>query len=155
MSFWEPVFIRLLCNILFQPIFLLVFPCVLYLEYIAFINHKCFITFSIISFHSIVPDCDKKSIYCQTSNVSRPLVGNKIVDHSDVVGAALYIRGLTIDGLPQDCGNSSVLAMELRQSCAKPLIDQLLVTFKSPCKLFNYNKVRPKQKHNNGKFRKY
>ena len=25
--------------------------------------------------------------YCQTSNISRTLVGNKIVDHSDVVGA--------------------------------------------------------------------
>ena len=27
--------------------------------------------------------------YCQTSDISRTLVGNKIVDHSDVVGAAL------------------------------------------------------------------
>ena len=26
--------------------------------------------------------------YCQTSNISRTLVGKKIVDHSDVVGAA-------------------------------------------------------------------
>ena len=26
--------------------------------------------------------------YGQTSNISRPLVGNKIVDHSDVVGAS-------------------------------------------------------------------
>ena len=32
--------------------------------------------------------------YCQFSNISRTLVGNKIVDHSDVVGAApeLYIN---------------------------------------------------------------
>ena len=27
-------------------------------------------------------------MYCQTSNISRTLVGNKIVDHSDVVGAS-------------------------------------------------------------------
>ena len=27
-------------------------------------------------------------IYCQTSNISRTFVGNKIVDHSDVVGAS-------------------------------------------------------------------
>ena len=27
-------------------------------------------------------------IYCQTTNISRTLVGNKIVDHSDVVGAS-------------------------------------------------------------------
>ena len=27
-------------------------------------------------------------LYCQTSNISCTLVGNKIVDHSDVVGAA-------------------------------------------------------------------
>ena len=27
--------------------------------------------------------------YCQTSNISHTLVGNKIVDHSDVVGAFL------------------------------------------------------------------
>ena len=26
--------------------------------------------------------------YCQTSDISRTLVGNKIVDHSDVVGAS-------------------------------------------------------------------
>ena len=26
--------------------------------------------------------------YCQTSNISHTLVGNKIVDHSDVVGAS-------------------------------------------------------------------
>ena len=28
------------------------------------------------------------SIYCQTSNITCTLVGNKIVDHSDVVGAS-------------------------------------------------------------------
>ena len=28
------------------------------------------------------------SYYCQTSNISRTLVGNNFVDHSDVVGAA-------------------------------------------------------------------
>ena len=26
--------------------------------------------------------------YCQVANVSRTLIGNKIVDHSDVVGAS-------------------------------------------------------------------
>ena len=30
-----------------------------------------------------------KEIYCQTSNISCTLVGNKIVDHSDAVGASL------------------------------------------------------------------
>ena len=34
--------------------------------------------------HSIQPRC----IYRQISNINRPLVGNKLVDHSDVVGAS-------------------------------------------------------------------
>ena len=29
-----------------------------------------------------------KKNYCKTSNISRTLVGNKIVDHSDVAGAS-------------------------------------------------------------------
>ena len=29
-----------------------------------------------------------KKIYCQTSDISHTLVGNKIVGHSDVVGAS-------------------------------------------------------------------
>ena len=29
-----------------------------------------------------------KKYYCQTSNISHTLVGNKLVDHSDVVGAS-------------------------------------------------------------------
>ena len=28
-----------------------------------------------------------KTTYCQVSNIRRTLVGNKIVDHSDVIGA--------------------------------------------------------------------
>ena len=31
---------------------------------------------------------DRKCNYCKTSNISRILVGNKIVDNSDVVGAS-------------------------------------------------------------------
>ena len=38
--------------------------------------------------------------YPQTSNISNTLVGDKIVDHSDVVGEP-YIRGLIIFKLPQ------------------------------------------------------
>ena len=34
-----------------------------------------------------IPDWIEYIYYCQTFNVSRTLVGNKIVDHSDVVGA--------------------------------------------------------------------
>ena len=30
----------------------------------------------------------RNNIYCQTSNISQTLVGNKIADHSDVVGAS-------------------------------------------------------------------
>ena len=33
-------------------------------------------------------DMSSKSTYRQVSNIRRTLVGNKIVDHSDVVGAA-------------------------------------------------------------------
>ena len=33
----------------------------------------------------------------------------------------LYVKLLHIDGLVEDCGNSSALAMELLQSCTKPL----------------------------------
>ena len=31
---------------------------------------------------------DVFKVYCQTSSISHTLVGNKIVDHSDVVGAS-------------------------------------------------------------------
>ena len=34
------------------------------------------------------PFLKNKSIYRKTSNISRTLVGNKIVDNSDVVGAS-------------------------------------------------------------------
>ena len=30
----------------------------------------------------------ENNIYCQVSNIRRTLIGNKIVDHSDVVGAS-------------------------------------------------------------------
>ena len=37
----------------------------------------------------IIDDCANVSdTYCQISNISHSLVGNKIVDHSDVVGAS-------------------------------------------------------------------
>ena len=39
-------------------------------------------------------------IYCQTSNISHTLVGNKIVYHSDVVGASLV--GAGFNGLGKD-----------------------------------------------------
>ena len=49
------------------------------------------------------------SIYCQTSNISHTLVGNKIVDHSGVVGASpvgdyIFILDLTLgfNGLAKD-----------------------------------------------------
>ena len=45
------------------------------------------------------------SEYRQTSNISRTLVGNKLVDHSDVVGAShVFILDLTYDfnGLDKD-----------------------------------------------------
>ena len=32
--------------------------------------------------------CDDYETYRQVSNISRTLVGNKIIDHSDVVGAS-------------------------------------------------------------------
>ena len=35
-------------------------------------------------------------IYCQTSNISHTLVGNKLVDHSDVVGAAPVEHRLSV-----------------------------------------------------------
>ena len=37
---------------------------------------------SVSVFHGLILD----SCYCQTSNISDVLVGNKIIDHSDVVG---------------------------------------------------------------------
>ena len=56
---------------------------------------KCIIFFSRQLFW-VIPN------YCQTSNMRRALVRNKIVDHSDVDGAspagATYIRGLTVIG---------------------------------------------------------
>ena len=49
--------------------------------------------------------------YRQTSNIRRALVGNKIVDHSDVVGASpvgcsRYIFILDFNGLGKDNYNS-------------------------------------------------
>ena len=35
----------------------------------------------------VIPDSTVQLYYHQVSNISRTLVGNKIVDHSDVVGA--------------------------------------------------------------------
>ena len=35
-------------------------------------------------------------VYCQTSNLSRTLAGNEIVDNSDVVGASLIGAARTI-----------------------------------------------------------
>ena len=32
--------------------------------------------------------CDTQLSYCQVSDIRRTLVGNEIVDHSDVVGAS-------------------------------------------------------------------
>ena len=52
-------------------------------------------------------------IYRKTSNVRRTLVGNKIVDHSDVVGAspvgapATYIRDLTVVLIQMMAGNET------------------------------------------------
>ena len=37
-----------------------------------------------MSFNSLKPD----DTYCQVSNISHTLIGNEIVDHSDVVGAS-------------------------------------------------------------------
>ena len=34
----------------------------------------------------------------------------------------IIVADLYVDGLAQDCSNSSALTMELLQSCAKPLI---------------------------------
>ena len=34
------------------------------------------------------PSLEKMNVYRQVSNISRTLVSNKIVDHSDVVGAS-------------------------------------------------------------------
>ena len=41
------------------------------------------------------------------------------------------IPKLDIDGLVQDCSNSSALAMELLQSCTKPTIWHILGSSKS------------------------
>ena len=45
-----------------------------------------------------------EELYCQTSNISRILVGHKIVDHSDEVGASpvegqMFVPGLVLDSL--------------------------------------------------------
>ena len=37
---------------------------------------------------SAVGTCNWNPKYCQTSNISRTLLGNKIVYHADVVGAS-------------------------------------------------------------------
>ena len=42
-----------------------------------------------------------------------------------------------LDGLVQDCGNSSALAMELKQSCVKPTISYICIR-ETPGLCFNY-----------------
>ena len=42
----------------------------------------------------------KPHIYRQTSNISRTLLGNEIVDHSDVVGASPVGAALTTSSFP-------------------------------------------------------
>ena len=41
---------------------------------------------------SVWQKCKKKYHYCQVSNIRRTMVGNKIVDHSDVVGAFTHTK---------------------------------------------------------------
>ena len=38
--------------------------------------------------YAFIGERDKESTYRKTSNISRTLLGNKIVDNSDVVGAS-------------------------------------------------------------------
>ena len=42
---------------------------------------------------------------------------------------SLEPQGSNIDGLVQDCSNSSANALELLQSCAKPLIYQYIIQY--------------------------
>ena len=53
-------------------------------------NKKNFDVFFVVN-SGVVSDlrcCHTHAMYRQVSNISRTLVGNKIVDHSDVVGAS-------------------------------------------------------------------
>ena len=43
---------------------------------------------------------------------------------------SMHSSGLHLDGLVQDCGNSSALAMELLSPCTKPSIGDSINTFK-------------------------
>ena len=52
--------------------------------------------------------------------------GNDQVSTGQDLRIAIIVVTRLIDGLVQDCSNSSVLAMELLQSCTKPSICSLL-----------------------------
>ena len=58
--------------------------------------------------------------FCTGPNESTPEDCFSIYDSSSI--PCDLVLKFDIDGLVQDCGNSSVLAMELLQSCAKPLV---------------------------------
>ena len=75
----------------------------------------------------LVPDCSNSSVLAVElpQSCTEPLVlllqhiyGSKISSTSVPIG---YIKK-NISGLVQDCSNSSVLAMQLLQSCTKPLV---------------------------------
>ena len=46
-----------------------------------------------------------------------------------------------IDGLVQDCSNSSALAMELLQSCTKPLINAMVMFSTNTNNVYCINKI--------------
>ena len=54
------------------------------------------------------------------SEKANRLITNKLVVANLSTSSTLFALTYHIDGLAQDCSNSSALAMELLQSCAKP-----------------------------------
>ena len=68
--------------------------------------------------HAVIQLVQNKQIFPQLYFTNMP--GNKVVYHMKYPcshAGVVYIHGLV-----QDCSNSSALAMELLQSCAKPSI---------------------------------
>ena len=63
------------------------------------------------------------------TGISRLVYRHSLEHHSiRMVWDALFSWGY-IDGLVQDCTNSSALAMELLQSCTQPSISSVLIEF--------------------------
>ena len=102
-------------------------------------------------YHEIVRDTVNTQKTVHISPLSRGVYFVNIFDKAERIMKRPYSTSQCyIDGLVQDCSNSSALALELLQSCTKPWMSCCIVTFLSLNHKNNWggstlNTLRPRQ----------